>query len=104
MDRGLPDPLYYPGSGNTRSMTRGFEKTALADAVGRLRPGMKVLMAPGCGEPGALVDEILRQVDRLAPLTLMSGLRLDGYPFGTAAYAGKLRFVTWHMSPHLHEA
>jgi 4-hydroxybutyrate CoA-transferase len=85
-------------------MTRPFDRTALADAVGRLSPGMKVLMAPGCGEPTALVEEILRQADRLAPLTLMGGLRLDGYPFADAAYAGKLRFATWHMSPRLSAA
>jgi 4-hydroxybutyrate CoA-transferase len=100
----LPIPYTTRVPGAPAPMTRRFEKTALADAVGRLRPGMKVLMAPGCGDPGALVEEILRQADRLAPLTLMSGLRLDGYPFGAAAYASKFRFVTWHMSPHLDEA
>jgi len=81
--------LYYPDF-----MARPFEKVALADAVGRLRPGMKVLLAPGCGDPSALVHEILRQADRLAPLTLMGGLRLDDYPFGAPAYAGKIRFAT----------
>src|SRR5882724_5206075 len=88
--------LYYPDF-----MGRPFEKVTLADAVGRLRPGMKVLLAPGCGDPSALVHEILRQADRLAPLTLMGGLRLDDYPFGSPAYAGKIRFATWHMSPRL---
>jgi 4-hydroxybutyrate CoA-transferase len=82
-------------------MSRLFAQVTLADAVGRLRPGMKVLLAPGCGDPVALVAEILRQADRLAPLTLMGGLRLDDYPFGAAAYAGKIRFSTWHMSPRL---
>src|SRR5262249_36176677 len=48
--------LYYP-----RSMARAFERVALPDAVGRLRPGMKALMAPGCGDPSALVREIMRQ-------------------------------------------
>jgi len=85
-------------------MTRAFERTTLADAVGRLRPGMKVLLAPGCGDPTALLGQILEQADRLAPLTLMGGLRLDDYPFGAAAYAGKLRFATWHMSPRLRDA
>jgi 4-hydroxybutyrate CoA-transferase len=85
-------------------MGRSFEEASLADAVGRLRAGMKVLLAPGCGDPGALVAEILRQADRLAPLTLMGGLRLDDYPFAAAAYAGKIRFATWHMSPRLAEA
>ena len=85
-------------------MGRRFEEATLADAVGRLRAGMKVLLAPGCGDPTALVREILRQSDRLAPLTLMGGLRLDDYPFAAAAYAGKVRFATWHMSPRLAEA
>jgi 4-hydroxybutyrate CoA-transferase len=85
-------------------MGRRFDQAALADAVGRLRPGMRVLLAPGCGDPSALVAEILRQADRLAPITLMGGLRLDDYPFGAPAYAGKIRFATWHMSPRLAEA
>jgi 4-hydroxybutyrate CoA-transferase len=85
-------------------MGRPFEEATLADAVGRLRAGMKVLLAPGCGDPTALVREILRQAERLAPVTLMGGLRLDDYPFGAAAYAGKVRFATWHMSPRLAEA
>src|SRR5215470_13251940 len=91
--------LYYP-----RLMSRPFEKATLADAVGRLRPGMKVLLPAGCGDPTALLSEILRQADRLAPLTLMGGLRLDDYPFAAAAYAGKLRFATWHHSPRLADA
>src|SRR5882724_7774555 len=88
--------LYYPDF-----MGRPFEQATLADAVGRLRPGMRVLLAPGCGDPTALVVEILRQADRLAPLTVMGGLRLDDYPFGAPAYAGKIRFATWHMSTRL---
>jgi len=85
-------------------MSRLFEKVTLADAVGRLRPGMKVLLPAGCGDPAALLAEILRQSDRLAPLTLMGGLRLDDYPFAAPAYAGKLRFATWHHSPKLARA
>jgi len=37
--------LYYP-----RLMSRPFEKVALADAVGRLCPGMKVLLPPACAD------------------------------------------------------
>ena len=85
-------------------MARAFAQSTLADAVGRLRPGMRVLLPAGSGDPSALLAEILRQADRLAPLTLMGGLRLDDYPFGAPAYAGKLRFATWHMSLRLAEA
>jgi acyl-CoA hydrolase len=85
-------------------MTRPFAQATLADAVGRLRPGMRVLMQPGCGNPTGLVAEIMAQADRVAPLTLMGGLRLDGYPFAAPAYAGKIRFASWHMSPRLADA
>jgi 4-hydroxybutyrate CoA-transferase len=44
------------------------------------------------------------QADRLAPLTLMGGLRLDDHPFAAPAYAGKLRFATWHMARSLADA
>jgi len=85
-------------------MGRPFQQVSLADAVGLLRAGMKVLVAPGSGDPAALVAEILRQADRLAPLTLMGGLRLDDFAFAAPAFAGKIRFATWHMSPRLAEA
>jgi 4-hydroxybutyrate CoA-transferase len=85
-------------------MTRPFAKTTLSDAVARLAPGMKVLLPAGCGDPTALLKEVMAQADRLAPLTLMGGLRLDDYPFGAARYAGKLRFATWHSSPRLRDA
>src|SRR3989442_9627637 len=91
--------LYYP-----RSMARPFEKATLADAVGRLRSGARVLLPAGCGDAIAIKDEILRQADRLAPLTLMGGLRLDDYPFAAPAYAGKLPLATWHHSPRLADA
>src|SRR4030095_5498555 len=85
-------------------MARRFEKASLADAVDRLRPRMRVLLPAGCGDPRALVAEVLAQADRLAPLTLMGGLRLDDYPMAAPGYAGKVRFATWHHSPRLRDA
>src|SRR5215475_9226829 len=85
-------------------MARRFEKASLADAVGRLRPRMRVLLPAGCGDPRALVAEVLAQADRLAPVTLMGGLRLDDYPMAAPAYSGKVRFATWHHSPRLRDA
>ena len=85
-------------------MTRAFARTTIADLVGRLAPGMRVLLPPGCGDPQAVVAEICRQSERLAPLTLMGGLRLDDYPFAAEAHAGRLRFATWHHSPRLQRA
>lgn len=84
-------------------MPRAFTKCSLADAVVRLRPGMKVLLPPGCGEPAALVGEICRQAPRLADLTLLGGLHLGDYPWARPEHA-PLRYATWHMSPRLEEA
>ena len=84
-------------------MARAFTRCSLADAVARLRPGMKVLLPPACGEPVALVGEICRQAARLVELTLLGGMHLGDYPWARAEHA-PLRFATWHMSGHLDDA
>jgi len=84
-------------------MARRFVKASLADAVGHLAPGMRVLLPPGCGEPVSLVDEVCRQADRLHGLTLMGGIHLGDYPWTRPEHAA-LRYLTWHMSPLLEEA
>lgn len=65
---------------------------------------MRVLLPPGCGEPSPLIAEVLRQAERLRPLTLMGGLHLGGYPFAAPEHAGRLRWVTFHGAPALREA
>jgi 4-hydroxybutyrate CoA-transferase len=85
------------------AMARGFTKLRLGEAVGLLRPGMKVLLPPGCGEPRALVAEICRQSERLRDLTLMGGIHLGDYPWAEPDRA-TLRYATWHMSPRLEDA
>ena len=84
-------------------MPRAFTQCSLADAVARLRPGMKVLLPPACGEPVALVAEICRQADRLRDLTLLGGIHLGDYPWARPERAA-LRYATWHMSPRLEDA
>src|SRR3989338_350501 len=76
-----------------------LEKLSLADAVGRLRPGQKVLLPPGSAEPAAFIEELCRQADRLAPLTLMGGLLLGGYPFLRPEHARHFQWVTWQLMP-----
>jgi acyl-CoA hydrolase len=84
-------------------MARAFEKATLSGAVQRLRPGMKVLLPPGCGEPRALVAEICRQSERLRDLTLLGGIHLGDYPWARPEHTA-LRYATWHMSARLDEA
>jgi acyl-CoA hydrolase len=84
-------------------MARGFVKTTASGAVERLRPGMRVMLPPGCGEPRALVGEVCRQSERLRDLTLMGGIHLGEYPWAKPEHAA-LRYATWHMSPRLEDA
>lgn len=84
-------------------MSRAFARTTLAGAVERLRPGMKVLVPPGCGEPAALLAEACRQADRLRDLTLLGGIHLGDFAFARPEH-GALAAATWHMSPRLEEA
>lgn len=84
-------------------MGRAYRKATLAEAIGELQPGMRVLLPPGCGEPVALVAEICRQSTRLRDLTLMGGIHLGDYPWARPEHA-ELRYATWHMSPKLEKA
>jgi 4-hydroxybutyrate CoA-transferase len=84
-------------------MARTFAKCTLPQAVERLKPGMRVLLPPGCGEPVALVGEVCRQAERLRDLTLVGGLHLGDFPFARPETAA-LRLATWHMSPRLEDA
>ena len=84
-------------------MPRPFTRATLSGAVERLTPGLRVLLPPGCGEPGALVAEICRQSERLRDLTLVHGIHLGDFPFAKPEHAA-LRVATWHMSPRLEEA
>jgi acyl-CoA hydrolase len=65
---------------------------------------MRVLLPPGCGEPTPLIAEVVRQAERLRPLTLMGGLHLSGHPFCAPQHAGRLRWVTFHAMPGLRDA
>src|SRR5437868_6285167 len=84
-------------------MPRSFTRTTPSGAVELLKPGMNVLLPPGCGEPAALVGEICRHSERLPDLTIVHGIHLGDYPFARPEHAA-LRVATWHMSPRLEDA
>jgi acyl-CoA hydrolase len=84
-------------------MPRDFAHLSPRAAVERLRPGMKVLVPPACGEPTRLLGEICAQADRLRDLTLLGGIHLGDFPYARPEHAA-LRVATWHMSPLLEGA
>jgi acyl-CoA hydrolase len=84
-------------------MPRAFVRESVAGAVARLRPGMKVLVPPACGEPTALLAEMCRQADRLRDLTVLGGIHLGDFGFARPEHAA-LAAAGWHMSPQLEDA
>jgi 4-hydroxybutyrate CoA-transferase len=84
-------------------MPRDFVRLSARAAVERLRPGMKVLIPPGCGEPTALLTEICAQSDRLRDLTVLGGIQLGDFGYAQPEHAA-LRAAVWQMSPRLTEA
>lgn len=75
-----------------------------AEAVERyVHPGDTVVIAPGMGEPPALVQALADQAPRLTGCRILSGLLLGDYPF--LAHVGEhFRYDTWHVMPPVREA
>src|SRR5262249_49643245 len=87
----------------TRPMPRDSAHLSARAAVERLRPGMKVLIPPGCGEPTALLTEISAQSDGLGELTVLAGIQLGDFGWARPEHAA-LRAAVWQMSPRLADA
>jgi len=65
------------------------------EAISTVRPEDHIVLPPGCGEVLALEREIGRQHERLAGLTIYSGLLLSDYPF--LVDEAEFRYGTWHL-------
>src|SRR5439155_610909 len=91
------------GYHTSRPMPRDSARLSPRAAVERLRPGMKVLVPPACGEPVTLLAEVCAQAERLRDLTLLGGIHLGDFPHARPEHAA-LGAATWHMSPRLEDA
>ncbi len=64
-------------------------------AISTLHSDDRVVLPPGCGEVLELERELARQHQRLAGLTIYSGLLLSDYPF--LVPESDFRYGTWHL-------
>jgi 4-hydroxybutyrate CoA-transferase len=71
------------------------------EAIARIRPGDKVIVAGCSGVPSALLQALVEDSGRLAGLTLYSGMLCgaSSYAFMAPPHDQRLRYITWHM-PH----
>ena len=87
------------------SATRAFEPRASLASSGASRPGMRVLLPPGCGDPqrAGRGDHAVRRTGwRRSPSWAASASTTIRSP--PPPMPASLRFATWHMSPRLFDA
>lgn len=65
-----------------------------------LPSGSRVVASPGCGSPTTLLA-LLAQRSHDVPLTLLSGLQINGYPFLDHVDTDTFRYLTWHVTGRL---
>jgi acyl-CoA hydrolase/GNAT superfamily N-acetyltransferase len=90
-------------AGNWRE--RYADKVVAADfAVQKIKPGDRVFIGSGCGEPQALVQALTQAADRLADVEVIQALPLGPAPYAHARYAASFRPNTLFIGPGLRDA
>jgi 4-hydroxybutyrate CoA-transferase len=75
-----------------------------ADVLKRhIKPGHRVLLGTGAGEPLELERALVEIAAELPGLTLLSGLQLSDYPFMAPVRAGLWSYETWHVMPPIRD-
>jgi acyl-CoA hydrolase len=69
------------------------------EAIAGIRPGDRIALAGCSGVPAALLAALMDDSERLAGVTIYSGMLCgpDNYAFIRPPYGERLRYVTWHM-------
>jgi acyl-CoA hydrolase len=71
--------------------------TAAEAIAAFVRPGDRVLLGTGAGEPSVLEAALVADQERLTSLQLCSGLLLGDYPFMGPVRDGRWSYETWHL-------
>lgn len=69
----------------------------LDEAMGHVPDGARVVAAPACGSPSTLLRGLAAR-SHAGPVTLYTGLQIDGYPFLDEVEPARFRLVTWHVN------
>ncbi|SHN39678.1 acetyl-CoA hydrolase/transferase family protein [Cryptosporangium aurantiacum] len=67
------------------------------EALSVVRPGMTVACGSLSAEPVVLLEALARRVADAGPVTLLSGMLLDGYQALTPHLGNELKLITWFM-------
>lgn len=68
------------------------------EAVGLIQNGMRVVIAPGCGEPRSLVNELARQHKRFDRLEVVGGFLCGDMPLVAPGMEKHFHYITWHVT------
>ena len=67
------------------------------EAMSLVPDGGRVVAAPGCGSPSTLLRSLADRSHN-GPVSLYSGIQIDGYPFLDHIDPDRFRLVTWHVN------
>lgn len=68
------------------------------EAIGLIQNGMRVVIAPGCGEPRFLINELARQHKRFNRLEVVGGFLCGDMPLVAPGMEKHFHYITWHVT------
>lgn len=78
--------------------------TTLADAVGKIPPGRRILIGSGAAEPTGLVSALVEHGEHLADNEVVHLLTLGPAPYVQPEFASRFRHVAFFIGPNVRSA
>jgi acyl-CoA hydrolase len=77
--------------------------TTAQDAVSRIRPGARIFIGTGCGQPQVLVDELVSDQNDIVDAEVYHLLTRGQAPYIREEYARKFRTSSFFLAPNVRE-
>ncbi|MBD3391409.1 MAG: GNAT family N-acetyltransferase [Chitinivibrionales bacterium] len=79
------------------------KKTSASKAIGRIRPGARIFIGTGCGQPQILVDELVSDRNDIVDAEVYHLLTRGQAPYIREEYARKFRTCSFFLAPNVRE-
>jgi acyl-CoA hydrolase/GNAT superfamily N-acetyltransferase len=87
----------------SRRLKRNYQSVVLSagEAIARIKPGQRVFIGTGCGQPQALVEALLARADKLADVEIVHLLTLGDGPYLHKELAEKFHINNFFISENV---
>ena len=73
-------------------------RVSAEEAISYIQNGMRVAIAPCCGQPRSLLLELKNQASRFDRLEVIGGITCDGLPILDPGMEDHFHYITWHVT------